>query len=51
MEAHEDELETHETSKGTIRFPAGKPLPAALVKKVVKAGFDENEARKRRGRP
>lgn len=41
---HKDELKAYETSKGTIRFPVGKPLPSALVKKFVKARVTENEA-------
>ena len=42
VEAHKDELKNYETSKGTIRFQADKPLPAALVRKLVKARIVEN---------
>ncbi len=45
METFAKELERYDVQKGTIRFPIGKPLPAALVKKMVKARIRENEAR------
>ncbi|MEO8660793.1 MAG: DUF1801 domain-containing protein [Bryobacteraceae bacterium] len=44
VEAHKDELKDYDTSKGTIRFAPDKPLPAALVKKLVKARLAENGA-------
>ena len=45
LPAYKDELKAYETSKGTIRFAANKPLPAALVRKLVKARIAENEDR------
>jgi uncharacterized protein YdhG (YjbR/CyaY superfamily) len=46
--AFKNELRDCETSKGTIRFPVDKPLPATLVRKLVKARVAENERRARR---
>ena len=41
-EVFKDELATHATSKGTIRFPMDKPIPLSLVKKIVKHRVNEN---------
>jgi uncharacterized protein YdhG (YjbR/CyaY superfamily) len=40
-----EELKDYPCSKGTIRFSASKPLPSALVKKLVKARVAKNEAK------
>jgi uncharacterized protein YdhG (YjbR/CyaY superfamily) len=45
MKAYKDELNPYDTSGVTIRFPLDKPLPAALVKKLVMAKIKENAAR------
>ena len=48
VEAFKDELKGFSTTKGTIHFPTDKPLPTALVKKLVKARIAQNESKKRR---
>jgi uncharacterized protein YdhG (YjbR/CyaY superfamily) len=39
------ELQHYDTSKGTIRFQPGHPLPVALVRKIVRARIARNAAR------
>jgi uncharacterized protein YdhG (YjbR/CyaY superfamily) len=45
METFSSELKPWDTSGTTIHFSAKNPLPASLVKKIVKARIEENEAR------
>jgi uncharacterized protein YdhG (YjbR/CyaY superfamily) len=47
--AYKNELKGFETSKGTIRFQPDKPLPAALVRKLVKARIKANQGVARAG--
>jgi uncharacterized protein YdhG (YjbR/CyaY superfamily) len=42
-----DELKGFSTSKGTIHFPIDKPLPTALIKKIVKARVQQDRSKKR----
>jgi uncharacterized protein YdhG (YjbR/CyaY superfamily) len=43
LDQFEKELRRYRTSKGTIQFPSDKPLPDALVKKIVRARVKENK--------
>ncbi|HRF49209.1 MAG TPA: DUF1801 domain-containing protein [Anaerolineales bacterium] len=43
VEAHKTELKAYKTSKGAIQFAPDKPLPAALVRKLVKARVAAND--------
>ncbi len=45
MEGFEEELRRYDRSKGTIRFPVERPLPASFVRRIVKARMKENLAR------
>lgn len=42
-EDHSGELKGFETSKGTVQFPHEKPVPTALVRKLIKARLKLNE--------
>jgi uncharacterized protein YdhG (YjbR/CyaY superfamily) len=42
VQAHAAALRTYDTSKGTIRFPPDRPLPAALVRKLVRTRVAEH---------
>jgi uncharacterized protein YdhG (YjbR/CyaY superfamily) len=46
LDSFTSELEGYDLSKGTIRFTSKRPLPAALVKRIVKVRIEENEARR-----
>jgi uncharacterized protein YdhG (YjbR/CyaY superfamily) len=47
IEQFKDELKGFSISKGTIQFPTNKPLPTALVKKMVKARLARIEKKAR----
>jgi uncharacterized protein YdhG (YjbR/CyaY superfamily) len=42
------ELAGFKTARGTIQFPTDKPLPTALMKRIVKARVAQIESKKRR---
>ena len=48
VEALGEELTPYLAGKGTIQFPADRPIPAAVVTKIVKVRFAENEAHARK---
>lgn len=48
IELFKDDLKPYTLSKGTVQFPTDKPLPAALIKKMVKARLAQIAAKKGR---
>ena len=48
IELFKEDLKPYTLSKGTIQFPTDKPLPTALIKKMVKARLAQIAAKKRR---
>jgi uncharacterized protein YdhG (YjbR/CyaY superfamily) len=47
IEAHQRELKAFETTLSTVRLPLDKRLPAALIRKLVRARMKYNETKKR----
>ena len=47
IEAHRKALRAWDLSKGTVRFPASRPLPTALVRKLVTTRVAEHAARRK----
>lgn len=48
IEACGDELTPYLFGRGTIRFPADRPIPVALVTKILEVRWAENAAAERR---
>ncbi len=48
VQDHMKELRKYQTAKATIRFPLNEKLPIALIKKLVRAGVKNNEAKDRK---
>jgi uncharacterized protein YdhG (YjbR/CyaY superfamily) len=50
IDAFKNELKGFTTSKGTVQFPTDKPLPTALVMKLVKARAAQCEGKSKKRR-
>jgi len=48
IEEHKAELKNYVTAKATVRFPLDKKLPAALIKKLVRARVKMNEEKRKK---
>ena len=43
IEAFKEELLNYKKGKGSVQFPLNKPLPIALITKIVKYQIEQNE--------
>jgi uncharacterized protein YdhG (YjbR/CyaY superfamily) len=48
IDTFKNELKPFLASKGTVRYPLDKPLPSALLKKLVKARIAEKDRKKQK---
>ncbi|HYC34212.1 MAG TPA: DUF1801 domain-containing protein [Candidatus Paceibacterota bacterium] len=48
IKAFKKELASYKTSKGAVQFPLDRPLPEALIKKMIRFRVGENLAKKRK---
>src|SRR5262245_31667938 len=46
IQAFQKELKGYQTSKGTVQFPLGNPLPLKLIDRIVKFRVKENAQKK-----
>ena len=46
IRTHRAELKAYATAKGTVRFQVARPLPAALVRKLVKTRLAQRAAKR-----
>lgn len=45
---HKQELTSYSTTKATVRFPFDKPLPASLIRRLIKTRMKKNEEKARK---
>jgi len=48
VDALKDDLKGYAASKGTVHFPLDKPLPAALVKKMIRLRLAQTQKKRSR---
>ena len=48
IEAFKEELSNYKTGKGSVQFPLNKPLPIALITKIVKYQIEQNEIKSKK---
>jgi uncharacterized protein YdhG (YjbR/CyaY superfamily) len=46
LQEFKDQLKDYATSKGTVQFPNGQPVPVALIKEMVKSRIAKSKPKK-----